>query len=90
MNNTSALLGRAWVDSSDNSTKPHSLTMYGGSNNRGLKRHHRIHRELEQIREVKNRVKLNKSVFQNHRHFRETFNDFMAPRESDITSTQKK
>ena len=59
----------------------------------------RGYRDLEQIREAKNRVKLNKSVFSNKKQFREIFNDFMAPRQNetskaayqiaDMTATEK-
>ena len=45
----------------------------------------RGYRDLEQIREAKNRVKLNKSVFSNKKQFREIFNDFMAPRQNDTS-----
>ena len=45
----------------------------------------RGYRDVEQIREAKNRVKLNKSVFSNKKQFREIFNDFMAPRQNDTS-----
>ena len=45
----------------------------------------RGYRDLDQIREAKNRVKLNKSVFSNKKQFREIFNDFMAPRQNDTS-----
>ena len=41
-------------------------------------------REIEEIREAKNRVKLKKSVFSTKKEFKSIFNDFMAPRHTDL------
>ena len=41
-------------------------------------------REIEKIREAKNRVKLKKSVFSTKKEFKSIFNDFMAPRHTDF------
>ena len=48
-----------------------------------------LDRNVNEMRETKNRVKLSKSVFNNKKEFRSIFNDFMAPRKTDRFSTEK-
>ena len=48
-----------------------------------------LDRNVNEMRETKNRVKLSKSVFNNKKEFRSIFNDFMAPRKTDRFATEK-
>ena len=45
-------------------------------------------RDVNELVEAKNRVKLKKNVFSNKKDFRDMFNDFMAPRPSDTIRAQ--